>query len=161
VDPSFQGRLESVQRKAEILAQGELEISLLIVTLPSGSKFALEGGVWKNTATKVEATAAERAAIRAAPVKTQWGWTNSNSWRAAAKEVGSAGEGGILRSVGGKVPTYEEGARLIEEAGGKIVRVEGPHPPGGVAGNIDFPHINYTTAGGTKGHLQIQQLPTN
>jgi hypothetical protein len=93
------------------------------------------------------------------PTATQWGWTGSNSWRAAVKEVGAGGTGGVIRTIGGKVPTYEEAVRLICESGGKVVRVEGPHAAGGVAGHLDFPHINYTTASGGKGHLAIQTLP--
>jgi RHS repeat-associated protein len=91
--------------------------------------------------------------------KTQWGWENSPSWRAAVREMASGGEGGVIRSVAGKVPTYEEAVALIQKAGGTIQRVEGPHAAGGVAGHIDFPHINWTTAGGTRSHLAIQALP--
>jgi hypothetical protein len=57
------------------------------------------------------------------------------------------------------VPTYAEAEALIAEAGGTIVRVEGPHAAGGVAGHINFNHINYTTAGGVRSHLAIQALP--
>jgi hypothetical protein len=93
------------------------------------------------------------------PVKTQWGWTGQNAWRSAVREVEAGGANGILRAVGNKVPTYEEAVMLIEQARGTIQRVEGPHAVGGVAAHIDFPHINYTTPGGTKAHLQIQSLP--
>ncbi len=95
------------------------------------------------------------------PVRTQWGWTGSSSWRAAAKEVASGGEAGILRTVVGKVPTFEEAVRLIKRANGTIQRVEGPHAAEGVAAHIDFLHINYTTASGKRSHLAIQSLPDN
>jgi hypothetical protein len=62
----------------------------------------------------------------------------------------------VLRTVGGKVPTYEEAVSLIQEAGGTIQRVEGSHAGSAVAGHIDFAHINYTTAGGTRSHLAFQ-----
>lgn len=90
---------------------------------------------------------------------TQWGWERSPSWYAAVREIANGGPGGVIRTVSGKVPTYEEAVALIEKAGGTIQRVEGPHVAGGVAGQIDFPHINWTTAGGTRSHLAIQALP--
>jgi len=104
----------------------------------------------------LEAAAKE---FKAGPIKTQWGWSRSNSWFAAVKEVASGGEGGILRTVKGKVPTYAEAKQLIEAAGGTIVREEGPHAAEGVAGHIDFNHINFTTASGVRSHLAIQALP--
>jgi hypothetical protein len=91
---------------------------------------------------------------------TQWGWERSPSWYEAVKEIASGGPGGVIRTVKGKVPTYEEAVALIEKAGGTIQRVEGPHAAGGVAGHIDFTHINWTTAGGTRSHLAIEALPT-
>jgi hypothetical protein len=89
-------------------------------------------------------------------ISTKWGWTGSNSWRSAVKEVS---KGGIVRKIDGKVASYDEAVRLIEEAGGTIQRVDGSHAGSLVAGHIDFPHINFTTASGIKGHLEILALP--
>ena len=99
------------------------------------------------------------------PRMTQWGWEDSPSWSAVVREVRSGGSvhpqgGHVLRTVGGRVPTYQEAVALIERAGGTIVRFDGPHPPGGVAGHIDFAHINYTTAGGIRSHLAFQPIAT-
>jgi hypothetical protein len=141
------------------------------VGLASGLRATLTGAANGLLAPATRGAAAEvtqaevDAAIRSvpthyAPRMTQWGWTGSNSWNAAVREVASGGEGGILRTVGGHVPTYEEAVQLIQKAGGTIVRVEGPHAAGGgVAGHINFNHINYTTAGGVRSHLAIQALP--
>ncbi len=56
--------------------------------------------------------------------------------------------GGTVENLAGKVP--------IRESGGKITRVETEgHPPGGVSKHT-YPHINYETASGAKGTIQIQ-----
>lgn len=89
-------------------------------------------------------------------ISTKWGWTGSNSWRSAVKEVS---KGGIVRKIDGKVASYDEAVRLIEEAGGTIQRVDPSHAGSLVAGHIDFAHINFTTASGIKGHLEILALP--
>ena len=89
-------------------------------------------------------------------ISTKWGWTGSNSWRSAVKKVS---EGGIIRKIDGKVASYQEAVRLIDEAGGTIQRVDPSHAGSLVAGHIDFPHINFSTASGIKGHLEILALP--
>ncbi len=87
---------------------------------------------------------------------TKWGWTGSNSWRSAVIKVS---KGGIVRKIDGKVANYDEAVRLIEDAGGTIQRVDPSHAGSLVAGHINFPHINFTTASGIKGHLEILALP--
>jgi hypothetical protein len=103
--------------------------------------------------------AVERLAPPKVSIKTQWGWMGSNSWKDAVKTVASGGQGGEIRAIAGKIPTYEEAVQLIKEAGGTIQRVEGPHIGSRVAGHIDYNHINFTTANGMKSHLAIQSLP--
>ena len=73
--------------------------------------------------------------------------------------MASGGKEGIIRAINNRVPTYDEAVALIREAGGTIHRVEGAHTGSKVAGHIDFPHINYTTPGGNKAHLQIDRIP--
>src|SRR5262249_48657633 len=127
--------------------------------LPAGSTLRLRAGVIEVVDAQGTVIGRMPQIAGGAPRMTQWGWEGSNSWRAAVRDVASGGEGGVLRTVQGHVPTYEEAVQLIQEAGGTIQRVEGAHAAGGVAGHIDFNHINYTTAGGVRSHLAIQALP--
>jgi RHS repeat-associated protein len=90
------------------------------------------------------------------PSMTQWGWVGSPSRREAARVVAKGGE---ITDIGGKVPTFDEAKELIADTGGTIDRIHGPHTGSPVAGRIDYPHINYTTANGIKSHLAIQSLP--
>jgi hypothetical protein len=53
------------------------------------------------------------------------------------------------------VPTQAEGEALIEDAGGRIERIEGPHEP---PNPHQYPHINYETPNGAKGTIRIQSL---
>jgi RHS repeat-associated protein len=89
------------------------------------------------------------------PEKTQWGWHNSSPYRAARAQIDQPGTHETLY---GKVPTQAEAVRMIEENGGKIQRIEGPHPPGSVAEVHNFSHINYTTSSGMKATVRIQGL---
>jgi hypothetical protein len=84
---------------------------------------------------------------------TQWGWSNSPSYRAARAQADQAG---THETLNGKVPTKEEAIRMIEENGGRIDRLdyEG-HPPGGVSDHT-YPHINYTTSSGVKATVRVQ-----
>jgi len=90
------------------------------------------------------------------PIMTQWGWTGSNSWNEVVKVIAAGGE---FRAVGGKVPTYAEAIRLLEEAGCTVVRTDPSHAGSRVAGQIDYPHINYVTKRGTRGHLGFSGQP--
>ncbi len=53
----------------------------------------------------------------------------------------------------------DEAVGLLEDAGCTINRIDGPHTGSRVAGAIDFPHVNYTSPNGIKGHLGIEALP--
>jgi hypothetical protein len=59
-------------------------------------------------------------------------------------------------SLSEKVPSEEEAVKMIEDAGGKVERIEEGHAPGGVSPH-ENPHINYTTASGAKGTIEIQR----
>lgn len=63
------------------------------------------------------------------------------------------GEGGTIKDLNGQVPTQQEAIDLINEAGGTVNRIEGPH---NAPNPHDFNHINYTTPNGGKGTIKIQ-----
>jgi RHS repeat-associated protein len=86
------------------------------------------------------------------PSKSPWGWSGSRSYRAA---VSAVDEGGTLRGVSGIVPSRSQGVQLIEDARGRVLRIEGPHEP---PNPHQFPHINYSTSGGSRGTLEILGL---
>jgi hypothetical protein len=88
---------------------------------------------------------------------TQWGWRNSPSWRAAAKQIGEAGHNTTLMELGGNVPTESEAVSMIQSQGGKIIRIEEPHAAGGVSTHT-FPHINYETSTGSRVTIRIQAV---
>jgi RHS repeat-associated protein len=83
---------------------------------------------------------------------TQWGWRGGGAWRDA---VGQVNAGGTLETIGGNVPTQAEATQLIEDAGGTVQRIEDAHMP---PNPHTYPHINYTTASGAKGTIQIGGL---
>ena len=85
------------------------------------------------------------------PVMTQWGWTGSNSWRAA---VGQVAKGGTIESINGKIPTEDEAEMLLDDADCTDPRPEGPHDP---PNPHQYDHINYYTPSGIKGTIQIQK----
>ena len=60
--------------------------------------------------------------------------------------------GGTLETVGGAVPSRAESDMLVEDAGGTVQRIEGPHLP---PSPHEYPHINYTTSEGLRGTVQI------
>lgn len=84
---------------------------------------------------------------------TQWGWKGSPSWKDAVNEASKAG---THETILGKIPTQQEAKDLIIEAGGKIERIEGAHPVGGISTHT-YPHINYYTASGQKAAIRIQE----
>jgi RHS repeat-associated protein len=84
------------------------------------------------------------------PSKTQWGWTQSPSWRAAAK---SLDQPGIHEDIQGLVPTQTEAQQMIQFSGGSIDRIEGPHAP---PNPHSYDHINYTTSSGQRASIRIQ-----
>ena len=95
----------------------------------------------------------------AAAALTQWGWPGQQSYNEAKKLLNepNTSQGTVdRRDLLGKVPTEDEAVKMIEDAGGKVERIEGGHAPGGVSPH-ENPHINYTTASGAKGTIDIQQ----
>jgi hypothetical protein len=85
-------------------------------------------------------------------IKTQWGWSGTKVWKDLVNTVRN---GGTLESLAGKIPKKSEAIKLIDEAGGKIERIEGAHLP---PNPHNYNHINYTTSSGTKGTLKIVEL---
>nr|OZC14107.1 hypothetical protein SPSIL_50350 [Sporomusa silvacetica DSM 10669] len=78
------------------------------------------------------------------------GWRGDQTWRSNVQTVGS---GGTIRDLKGQIPTKQEAMDLIIESGGKVNRIEGPHES---PNPHNFNHINYTTASGKKGTIEIQ-----
>ena len=76
------------------------------------------------------------------------GWEGDRTWR---QNVSRVREGGTITDFEGKVPTLEQGRRLIIQAGGNIVRTEGAHP---LPNPHTYDHINYMV-NGLKGTLKI------
>jgi hypothetical protein len=73
------------------------------------------------------------------------------SWKELVKKVR---RGGTIESLLDNIPTRSEAIKLIEEAGGKIQRIEGAHLP---PNPHSYPHVNYTTPSGVKGTIRIQE----
>jgi hypothetical protein len=89
---------------------------------------------------------------------TQWGWRGTAKYRTAVKLIGTEAKNAVTHlDVLGKVPTQAEALELIEKAGGVVNRIEEAHLPGGVSTHT-FPHINYTTRGGTRGTVRITEV---
>jgi hypothetical protein len=63
---------------------------------------------------------------------------------------------GTKTTIKGQVPSEKEAIDLINEAGGKVQRIEPAHGPGSVSSH-DYPHINYTTPSGEKATIRIQE----
>jgi hypothetical protein len=84
------------------------------------------------------------------------------NWKKAVRQVRDAGHRETIEHVDGygpnDVPTQTEAERLIDEAGGRILRVE-EHEPGGVSTHT-FPHINYVTKDGNYVTIRIQSVET-
>ena len=77
------------------------------------------------------------------------GWRGDRIWR---QNVDKVKDGGTVLDLNGQVPTEQEAIDLINEAGGMVNRIEGPH----IAPNPhNFNHINYTTPNGRKGTIRI------
>ncbi len=88
------------------------------------------------------------------PILTPWGWIGQGSY---GEIVDRVERGGTLTGddLEGKIPTVEQALQLIEDAGGTVTRkdLEG-HPEGGVSTHT-YPHINYETAEGRKGTIEV------
>lgn len=78
------------------------------------------------------------------------GWRGDKTWRNNVKKIN---KGGTIKDLNGIIPTKEEAISLINEAGGKVVRIEGPH---NYPNPHNFKHINYVTSTGKKGTVQIK-----
>jgi hypothetical protein len=79
------------------------------------------------------------------------GWVGDKTWKQNVKTVAN---GGTIKNLNGVIPTTTEAQKLIIKGGGVVNRIEGPHP---WPNPHNFPHINYTTANGLKGTIQIYQ----
>lgn len=77
------------------------------------------------------------------------GWEGDLTWR---NNVNTVSNGGTITSLNGGVPTQEQATRLINQAGGTITRIEGPHS---FPNPHTFAHINYVTKTGAKGTIKI------
>jgi hypothetical protein len=82
------------------------------------------------------------------------GWEGDATWRS---NVNTVSQGGTIENLNGVVPSQSEAVNLIGQAGGDVVRIEGAHALGGISPHI-YPHINYTTAAGRKGTIQILEV---
>jgi hypothetical protein len=84
-------------------------------------------------------------------MRTQWGWSGGPAFRAAVREVALGGDIPSIPRIGGKVPTLPEAVRLIEQGGGRIVRIDdiGHKPPN----PHQESHINYLTKLARRGML--------
>jgi RHS repeat-associated protein len=91
---------------------------------------------------------------------TQWGWRGQTDYNQAVdklNEVNTPQGTADHPNLNGKVPTKEEAIQMIKDAGGKVGRIEEEgHAAGGVSTHQN-PHINYTTASGAKGTVDIKQ----
>jgi hypothetical protein len=86
------------------------------------------------------------------PFRTPWGWNGSQSYRSV---VSAVDEGGTIRGLNGVIPSRAQGVQLIEDAGGSVLRIEGPHA---YPNPHDFTHINDLTNGGQRGTIEIAGL---
>jgi RHS repeat-associated protein len=105
-------------------------------------------------------SACMQALAAAVSTVTQWGWPGQEGYNNAKNQLNKVNtpEGTVdNQTLGGKVPTQDEAVRMIEESGGKVERIEEGHGPDSVS-HHDYPHINYTTADGAKGTIQIQSV---
>jgi RHS repeat-associated protein len=94
------------------------------------------------------------------PIMTPWGWSGSKPYRDALtklNEVNTPQNTADHQDLNGKVPSRDDAKRMIEEAGGKVVRgEEQAHGPDSVS-HHDYPHINYETASGNKGTIRVKE----
>ena len=77
------------------------------------------------------------------------GWVGDKTWRG---NVNTVSQGGTITALNGGIPTESQAIQLINQAGGNILRIEGPHM---FPNPHDFAHINYLTSTGTKGTIRI------
>jgi RHS repeat-associated protein len=111
-----------------------------------------EGDLVQGAEEGANATEIVGEAGSTAPEMTPWGWSGSAKWRAAMSELQSAGTHEDLQGI---VPTQGQATEMIQQSGGTVDRVEGPHASGGISTHT-YDHINYTTADGQKATIRIQ-----
>jgi hypothetical protein len=83
---------------------------------------------------------------------TRWGWTGTKKFLAAVRTLKQPGTHELVEGI---VPTVEEAKQLIQKAGGTVDRIEEGHAVGGVSEHT-YPHINYTTASGSKATVRVE-----
>ncbi len=77
------------------------------------------------------------------------GWVGDKTWK---ENVRTVNQGGTITQLNGGIPTRQQAIRLIGDAGGSVVRIEGPHQ---YPNPHTFSHINYITSSGIKGTIKI------
>ena len=80
------------------------------------------------------------------------GWVGDKTWK---ENVATVKNGGTITSLNGGIPTEGQAIRLINESGGKILRIEGAHH---FPNPHRYPHINYLTAQKIKGAIRILEI---
>lgn len=80
------------------------------------------------------------------------GWENDATWK---KNVKTVQAGGSIIELDGGVPTKLQGVKLIQQAQGHVLRIEGGHLP---PNPHTYPHINYLTLQGIRSALHILSL---
>jgi RHS repeat-associated protein len=81
------------------------------------------------------------------------GFRGDRNWRNAVKQCERGGDVD-LKQCGGTIPTQAEAEAIIQQAKGKVLRVQEGHHP--AASTHTYRHINFQTASGCKGAIQIK-----
>jgi hypothetical protein len=137
-------------------AQSDRENAIREEMVKSVYDFLVLDGIGKVGA----AVTAKVGGMAGSVVRTRWGWSGQAKYNAALRQIATESKAAITHmDVQGIVPTQAEAEALITQSGGQILRVDEGHLPGGVSTHT-FPHINYTTKGGTKATVQIQKVET-
>jgi RHS repeat-associated protein len=133
------------------------------VVAPALHDIEVEARAWAtlNTAYKylvaLSFVSGRRGAI-ARPTRTSWGWTGSPAWNLAKRALAEAPEEGATHlSVLGKVPTQAEAEQLIAAGGGRVLRADRAHAPGGVSTHT-FDHINYVNEAGREMTVRVTEV---
>jgi hypothetical protein len=118
--------------------------------------------VWKeyNDQWRAAVARGENPAAAMAGLFTQWGWRGQPDYNKAVdklNEINTPQGTADHPDLNGKVPTKEEAIQMIEDAGGKVKRIDPAHGPDSVSTHKDYPHINYETASGRKGTVRIKE----
>jgi len=118
-----------------------------------GGQVLTPGELWNRWFwTAIQLSPVIIGAIRNVPVRGIGGigWRGDKAWR---DQVGAVLRGGDVAPRDLRVtPTRQEAIDLLDAAGCRIDRIEGPHLP---PNPHQFPHINFTTPHGQKGTIPI------